>query len=72
MSVRCLRWSLSLFCFLMVTMLCYFNISSCTVIENLNWMYLYEYKPINHSEFAFMLWERLAQSRTSPSPSSSW
>ncbi|XP_072474685.1 UDP-GalNAc:beta-1,3-N-acetylgalactosaminyltransferase 1 [Notamacropus eugenii] len=66
MSVRCLRWIFSLFCFAMVTMLWYFNQPSSPGIENLNWMYFYEYKPINHSEFAFTLRERVTCSEQDP------
>ncbi|KAM9038713.1 UDP-GalNAc:beta-1,3-N-acetylgalactosaminyltransferase 1 [Sarcophilus harrisii] len=66
MSVKCLRWSLWLLCFLTVAMLWYLNLPSYTVIENLNWMYFYEYKPMNHSEFTFTLRERETCSERSP------
>ncbi|XP_027731891.1 UDP-GalNAc:beta-1,3-N-acetylgalactosaminyltransferase 1 [Vombatus ursinus] len=66
MSVRCLKCSLWLLCLLTVTMLWYLNLPSYTVIENLNWMYFYEYEPINHSEFAFTLRERVTCSEQDP------
>ncbi|XP_051839065.1 UDP-GalNAc:beta-1,3-N-acetylgalactosaminyltransferase 1 [Antechinus flavipes] len=66
MSVKCLRWSLWLLCFLTVAMLWYLNLPSYAVIENLNWMYFYEYTPVNHSEFAFTLRERETCSERGP------
>ncbi|XP_074046953.1 UDP-GalNAc:beta-1,3-N-acetylgalactosaminyltransferase 1 isoform X2 [Macrotis lagotis] len=66
MSMRCLRWSFCLLCFLMVTMVWYFTLPSYPVIENLNWMYFYEYQPTNHSQFAFILRERVPCSQQDP------
>ncbi|XP_074154208.1 UDP-GalNAc:beta-1,3-N-acetylgalactosaminyltransferase 1 [Sminthopsis crassicaudata] len=66
MSMKCLRWSLWLLCFLTVAMLWYLNLPSYTVIENFNWMYFYEYQPMNQSEFAFTIRERESCSEHSP------
>ncbi|XP_044523642.1 UDP-GalNAc:beta-1,3-N-acetylgalactosaminyltransferase 1 [Gracilinanus agilis] len=66
MSVRNLRWSLWLLCFLTVAMVWYLNLPSYTVIESFNWMYFYEYKPIYRQQFAFTLREQLPCSEQDP------